>query len=148
MQMIPNLCVGEGGKLSNMGEPQILFFFNGTLDTQGWETEVVELHQEFYILKGRDQPAFTTVTGVDARLPFTKAGCPSESPGEFLEKLWIPGPSSRTTEIIFWFSKWGSWGAERLSNLIISECCQHESNQYHNFNSKNAYFLKPHSRLS
>lgn len=104
--MTPNLCVGEGGKLSNMGEPQTLFFFfNNTLDTQVLETEVVELHQEFYILKGHDQSAFTTVTGVDARLPFTKAGSPSESPGEFLEKLWIPGPSSRTTEIIFWFSK-------------------------------------------
>lgn len=35
MQMIPNLCVGEGGKLSNMGEPQKpFFFFLGTQDTQ------------------------------------------------------------------------------------------------------------------
>lgn len=27
MQMIPNLCVREGGKLNNMGEPQKPFFF-------------------------------------------------------------------------------------------------------------------------
>lgn len=35
MQMIPNLCVREGGKLNNMGEPQKpFFFFLGTQDTQ------------------------------------------------------------------------------------------------------------------
>lgn len=87
---------------------------------------------------------FIIFTGVEARLPFAKAGCPTESPVELLEKLWIPGPYSRTTELIFWLYKWGNWGAESLSNLIISKCCQHESSQYHNFNSKNVYFLKPH----
>lgn len=51
--------------------------------------------------------AFTTVTRVEGRFSFAKAGCQSESPGEHLEKLWIPGPHSRTKEIIFWFYKSG-----------------------------------------
>lgn len=48
--------------------------------------QVLEMHQKLYIRKDMTRSAFITVPGVEARAPFAKAGCPSESPGEFLEK--------------------------------------------------------------
>lgn len=104
-EIIPNLCVGEGGKLSNMGETQKSFF-------QVCKILRFEKHngpgiapKVLHPAKDMTRSVFIIFTGVEARLPFAKAGCPTESPVELLEKLWIPGPYSRTTELIFWLYK-------------------------------------------
>lgn len=93
------MCAEEGKTLSDKGETILKCVrCSGLRNIRSPGTGL-------YPAKDTIKSAFTTVTEVEGRLPFAKAGCPSESPGECLERLWIPGPPSRTTEIIFWFYK-------------------------------------------
>lgn len=60
---IPNLCVGEGGKLSNMGEPQKSFFLVYKIfrfeKHRGPGTAPTVLHPA----EDMSRPSLTTVTG-------------------------------------------------------------------------------------
>lgn len=100
MQIIPNLYAGEGKTLSDKGEAQKQFFkcvrCSGLRNIRCSGTDLSPA-------KDMIKSAFTTVTEAEGRLAFPKAGCPSASHGECLEKLWIPGPCSRATNIIIWF---------------------------------------------
>lgn len=129
----------KAGNLSDMADPQEQFFkgpkYWGVRSLRGPGTAPELLHPEEDIIRS----AHGTITG--GRLPGVRAGCAPGQPGECLERLQLPGPPSRTTEIIFWFYEGGNWAAERWSNLITRKCCQRKANQHHYFNSKNVYFF-------
>lgn len=129
----------KAGNLSDMADPQEQFFkgpkYWGVRSLRRPGTAPELLHPEEDIIRS----AHGTITG--GRLPGVRAGCAPGQPGECLERLQLPGPPSRTTEIIFWFYEGGNWAAERWSNLITRKCCQRKANQHHYFNSKNVYFF-------